>query len=632
MYALSLTLLLATTVFLWAGAAAFVWRFLPGRTTERLAWSAAGTMALMVLCAQALGLFWSAYTFPALLTLEVLVGAALLIAYRQSFASALGDIRALFESVLSPAGAVMGAVLLLWAGTLVYSFRTPVPGIDAVTYHLPIAVLMKQEARLGQFETRCGHVNEFPRNGQMIFARGFVYTGDERAVRPVQWLAAIAATLALFGWMRNWGARTETAAVLAPMFLLLPSVISQTMVLWGSIDLIFHALLVGAWGAAAWMPADRDAALRRTLVAAGLGALAVGTKSTGLAIGGLAGAAALARLLWLFRGDAMVLLGKVSAVTVLLLLLLGSSQYILNARWHGNPFAPIAISIGDREVFPGSFESVHKLIETRAHAGTSSNRRALFRSWCVPWLASKESVDSRLGGWGVAWLLAILPGFVAGIGAALYRRAWHIAAVGVLLLVMLVMIPGSWWSRFSMYSMAAGLALLAYALSGISRAMLRRGILVYTAVLSLVAGAEAARTLARDHTPTDLSYPAGEFRHSLDTFRIQYDWEWQQDRDIYLWCRENLPAEARVVYFFPYWLGTYHYFFYRRDTANAAYGLAGADSPEDFERLLNERRATHFVTDLGQPYSPWAPQFGEEVFRAGRLAVYTRPSPLPTND
>lgn len=624
MYALFATLMLLATLVLWTGALAFVWRFLPGRTSERLAWSAAGTMALMVLSAQVLGLFWSAYTFPALLTLELCSGGALAVLYRQALCTAWRDLRALLARVVSPAGAVAGVVLLLWAGTLLFSYRTPVPGIDAVTYHLPIAVLMKQEARLGRFETRCGHVNEFPRNGQMIFARGFVYTGDERAVRPVQWLAAIAAVLALFGWMRNWGARTETAAVLAPMFLLLPSVISQTMVLWGSIDLIFHALLVGAWGAAAWMPGDRDAALRRTLVAAGLGALAVGTKSTGLAIGGLAGGAALARLLGLFRGDAVVLFGKVAATTVLLLLLFGSSQYILNARWHGNPFAPIAISIGDREVFPGSFESVHKLIETRAHAGTSSNRKALLRSWQVPWLSSKESVDSRLGGWGVAWLLAILPGFVVGIGFALYRRAWHIAAVGVLLLVMLVMIPGSWWSRFSMYSMAAGLALLAFALSGISRTVLRRGVLVYTAALSLVAGAEAARTIARDHTPEDLAFPAGGFRHSLDAFRIQYDWEWSGDRDIYLWCRENLPPDARVVYFFPYWLGTYHYFFYRRDTANAAYGLEGADSPEHFEKLLNERSATHFITDLGQPYSPWAPRFGTEVFRAGRFAVYTR--------
>jgi hypothetical protein len=624
-----IVLLLLTTLLLWVGSAAFVWRHLPGRPSERLAWSLAGVMALVVVETQALGLFWSGYSRTALLLLDLILGGGLLVLCARGLHALRSDIGHLWGALCGRCGLPLLAVgpaaaIALWLAALVYTYRVPVPGIDAVTYHLPIAVSIVQEGNLGQFETRCGHVNEFPRNGQMVFARVFAYTGNELAVRPVQWMAGLAAVLALIGWMRHLGVSRSIAGTLAPMLLAVPAVLHQVLILWGSIDLTFHALLIGAWGAAAWMPAERGPAFRRTLVAIALGSLAVGTKSTGVLIGGLASFVAIGRLVWLHRGAARPLLARVIPAGALLLLLLGSSQYLQNWRWHGNPLAPIAVTVAGNKVFPGSFDSVHQLIETKTHAGTSRNHKALWRSWRVLFSGGEGARDSRLGGWGIAWLFALFPGLLAGIALAAHRGQGHVVATGAILLTLLILVPGSWWSRFSILSFAAALAYLAHALSAVSSGRMRATLVVYTSVLSMAAGAESFSAAVRNNTPADLDFPAGEFRHSLDTFRMKQGWEWKEDRDIYLWCRDNLPPDSTVVYFFPYWLGTYHYFFLRRDTANRVHGLGGAKSAEEFLQLLEDRQATYYVVEQGSNFTPWGPLCGREVFRAGRFAIYKR--------
>jgi hypothetical protein len=515
----------------------------------------------------------------------------------------------------------------------------PFPGVDAVTYHLPIAVNIAQHQGLDVYDARSGHVNEFPKNGQINFARAIVMTRDERPLRSIQWFAGIAAVVALFAWMRHWGASRALAMALAPMFLLVPAVMSQAMVLWGTIDAIFHALLILMFAMLAWVPTDREQAYRRALWAVLAGALAIGTKGQGLLICGAA--LVLLSIVLLARDYPPEWYLRFGAVSVVLLLVFATPQYAQNYLLFGNPFAPIELRIGPRVVYPGPVKSVDELIETPASAGTRSRPHALLRSWGleraeavkymtgaprrIVWTKDWVYDELRLGGWGPAWLLVLLPGMVLGLVTLLVARQWYRASIALLVVALLFVVPGSWWARFTLFQFGGALALLAVFVARLRSTALHRAAVAWTLVVSSVSAAEAYYAIRDKNTPRDLRPAPGKYLQSLDTYRPHAEWEVAEDVAVHRWVRDQAPAHAVFVYFHPDVWGIYHYYFYNHTFSNRVHGLGPSRDAADMEAKLRARHADYFMVEAGMPEHAWATRFGPPVLVVGRYSIYRAP-------
>lgn len=632
---------IATTGAAFAASLGLARRLLPGRPSERLAWGFAGVMTLAVVEVVALGLVWKIYTLPVLLCVELgLVGAAIwwtredLRAEALEWLARLRHLRAQGLSVVSFAALALAGVV--WSACLVFTFESPFPGVDAAAYHLPIAVKIVERRGLEVYDVRATHANEFPRDGQMNFARTIAMTRDERPVRAVQWCAGLAAVAALFAWMRHWGAGRALAAALAPMFLLVPAVISQAMVLWGTIDLIFHALLILVFTMVSWVPRDQGAAYRRTLWTALAAALAIGTKGQGLAIC----AAALAPL-------AAVLLARryrpawyldVGAHAAAILLVIGLPQYVQNYWTFGNPFAPIEVAVGGTVVFPGRYKSIDALIEIEPATGTQSSVRALARSWGlepaarvkelgdvtrrIVWTKDWVYDEVRLGGWGPAWLLALLPGMLLGTGVLVAQRRWHAASMAGLLVALLVAMPGGWWARFSLFQFGGALVLLSVFAARLPWRAATHAVVLWTLLVSGASAAEAYRAIRDKNLLPELKPAPGKYLQSLDTYRPHADWESREDLAVHRWVRDEMAPDAAFVYFHPHVWGVYHYYFYNHTFSNRVHGLGRPASAEDMEEKLRARRADFFMVLRGTPEYELAIRFGAPVLEAGKYAIY----------
>lgn len=598
-------------------------RFLPGRTGERLAWSLAGFMAVTVLETQGLGIFWRQYTLRNLLVIETLLYGGLLIWLRASVLDAFRDVWVWVGRkrllLLLPA-----MPLAVWVYVLAFTWIAPVPGYDAQGYHLPIAVEMVKHQGFDFFEARSGHVNEFPKNGHMLFARAFLFGLDERALRPIQWAFGLMAVLALHGWMRNWGVGQRVALAVAPLYLLVPAVLAQGMLLWGTIDLIFGSLLILLFGGLAWMPADRKQALARALFAAAAAGLAIGTKGQGLLVAG-SGFLLLVATWALRRPWAPERQWKIAVPTAgALLILLGSYTYIQNLFWFGNPFNPIELRIGDRIVFSGHFQNVDRLVETRKYTGERRRMEALVASmkplWAYDWVYSER----RVGQWGTAWWLFLMPGAVAGIVGLLYRRRWREAIIGATMVYIFLHTPGNWWARFSLHAFGFALVLAACAVSAIPWRAVRTGLVAWGAGLSLLAAAEAVYTYHVSTAPWRLRADTAPFLWALDTYHPDAAPDEYPDRDVYRWVQANIKPGDSIVYFHPSFWGIFHYYYYRPDLANRVYGVDTAFTIDEMGRMLDERAATHIIAwDTERPFV-WGPLFGEQRFRSGRYVIFER--------
>ncbi len=605
----------------------FVRRYFPGHLAERLAVAWATSLALIVLETFTLGLFWNGYTGRNLALLEVLMigGLAPWLA-RDGWREARDAARAAADVLTRPLRPLVflsaAAALLAWGAAFAFAWESPVPGLDAVAYHLPIAVYLNQEAGLEWYATRSGHVNEFPKNAHFAFARIFAHGGDERAIRPLQWAWGFFAVLALYAAMRNLRLCRATAGVLAPAFLLAPAVLAQPMVLWGTIDLVFHILLILVYTTVLWLPPDERGALRRALFAALIASLAIGTKSQGLLLAGVPILYLAIRLAVSFPTRRTHVLKTFLAHAALILLLVGSYTYIQNIAWFGNPFQPIRIKAFGTVLLDGAFKSVHDLVGTEEATGTRSNPFAVLRSWSV--LLARHWVydDLRVGGWGFLWMFGLLPGMLAGIAiASCHRRGWLAILGGVVVLLMFV-VPGSWWSRFSLYLFGLALVYTGIALEAVPRPRWRSAVAAVLLALATGNALESYRAYRRHNIPSGLAPAPGWFLHSLDGYRVRHFWEDPEDRAAYLWVRNNLPPGTTLVYFHGYWAGIYPYYFYRHDLHNRTYAYGEPTTERQFLAHLRAHEADYFLVQNYQDAAAWAPRQGDLLFDGGKFLIY----------
>lgn len=632
-------LYLLLTGLLWLGALGAAVRWAPGGRTGALTWSLVLLYAWHVAEAQALATGWRGYGFASIVALDAIVGVTAALFFRREWLSFFrGNTKSTEEIEPLPrwAWAGVAAAALFSIASLATQFRNPIPGIDAVNYHFPVAVMLKQEGKLGYYEINCAHANEFPRNVPFVFARIFTYTNTEKLTPLVTFAAHWLAVFALYGWMRRWGVKRSVALVIAPLYWMMEPVLELQLSLSGNVDQVLHAMLIVLWGHVAAPERDPRAYAKLLLWAAFASGLAAGTKSTALMLGGggmIVGLGRLAWLLWKSGAFSAAPIARVIATGLLSFLMLGSASYINNVRWYGNPVAPIEMDafkdLAERSPYAADhlkYKTVHHLVGTKKHAGTSSNPKAVLRSWATS-LGYKgyltEEPLNRMGFWGVVWVPLLLPAWGLGMVVLARQRRWWELVVAMLFLLMLLRVPGSWWARFSVYQYAMALSLAAVAIGTVRRESLRRSFLLVTLLAGVVQGCAAFAVYFRKDAPKDPVPPApGHAVHSLDLLEGGNYWELEGVIPAYRWCRDNLPADSVLVYFVTFRFGVYHYFFYRDDTANRVFHVLHVENEEEFTRILLERGATHFLVDARDPCAEWAPRHGKLILGSENTQLY----------
>jgi hypothetical protein len=353
------------------------------------------------------------------------------------------------------------AVLLALVGLqvvwkFVVAYVLPPSGFDALWYHLTTVAWWLQEEEI---TTRSLSVwsSVYPANGELFFTWVAVFLRDDTFLDVVQLAFGLVGVLAVAGIARVAGLGRVAAAAAGAAFFLTPVVLAQASSSY--VDLIFvSTFLVAAYWVLRAFTAHGGPSLSR-LVLAGLAAgLALGSKSTGVVYCGVLLTVVVAWLISRTRKERVAPRLSVAGFLcfTLPLLVLGGYWYVRTWVTYGNPFYPVRVAVAGIELFDG-----RPLADFLSSPEYSSVWwKELVWQWHqdrVPFAGFRYfGVGSSEGGLGPVWSYLMLPALIPFVYVAAKRRQPILAAFFVPLAAIFALQPYRWWSRFTIYLLAAG--------------------------------------------------------------------------------------------------------------------------------------------------------------------------------
>jgi hypothetical protein len=354
---------------------------------------------------------------------------------------------------------------------------TPPNNFDSLTYHLTRAVAWLQQGHVGYFDATTARANAFPPNGEIGILATLAFLGSDRLAALPQLLAELAVLVAVYGLARRVGfARGASlfAALLTGTLseFALESVTTQ------------NDLIVASFVAAAVFFVV-DGRPRLLPLAATAGALAIGTKLTGLLALPILACAALALLprrrvaaLAVYAALAFVVLGAFTYVENVVrtghvlgdvpeadpyraqLSAGGTASTVARVYWRFVDFSgldpPVGLTDGLATMGSRAF----------AAAGVAANPRGATVGYFsfAPGIASSEDTSY----FGVLGFLLVVPlsfGVLAAWAARRVPRPWAVLAAALPLFVLAVALTqryDSWLGRFMLIPVALTMPLAAW--------------------------------------------------------------------------------------------------------------------------------------------------------------------------
>jgi len=389
--------------------------------------------------------------------------------------------------------------LAFLANGAVVGLSGPPRGWDVMSYHLPRAVAWLQHGNLGHYGFSPAY---YPGNGEITMLVT-LFTGTDRLATVVQLPFALLGAVALYGLAREIGAKQHSAIAAPLAFILTPIVLFSTGI--AKNDLVIAATtLAGVFMLVRALRRDWSTAERRfTLAASGLAlGLALGTKYTVLpfvaatvpvvaiamaAVWGAGSASSGASLNGLRSRGAWLFALRETCVFVAWLAVPSAFWFAQNWIMTGNPFAPVAVKLGEFVVFPG--------LDVAATFGKQQFLYVPHVSgwWVMPWFdqASMGSYSSSVGS-GAVFAAFFIPALVLLAHRSAGRRGSPHRVRAAALLSLIIIGIAVWWlggfhlPRYLWPALAllcAPVALLFDEVGGKSRAVLV-GVFVLAAAFS----------------------------------------------------------------------------------------------------------------------------------------------------
>jgi len=585
----------------WLGCASAVLRALGGRSLElALAGGFAGWCACLVTTAlllPILGVFHAAL----FIALPLAVASIGVVSVSRSYwtRSKLpgGYESAFIATGISAVGAV--AVAASWI-----NMTYPFPGWDAISYHQPISLLFLQEGRFHDLPGMYQHINTFPKSGELIGAWMLAIAGWTpvlNLVAPLAWLASVAATMSL---LRNLRATPGESLWLAISSIGTPAVMLALTREASNVDVLFGTMLVIAIAGMVdyCKSSDRSpASLAVCLVALGL---SPGIKASGVFVGGAIGLILVGVLVIQRASSARISFVLIAGFTITLLI--SGYWLVTNHVRYGNPIHPISLTFGGSTIIEGE-QSLEQYIgsapELEGRTGWSALMTSIRQTDLRPYLWG-----GRVGAWGWIFCYATLPLWFVGLVVAAWRRHWDLAGLLLLMAILLVATPSSWWARYSLAIIFLAPIIVVPLLREIN-VRWRRAVVTVWGMASLISLAHAAM-LTWENWPWEVMRTNA--RNSDRGYCIPQDatpYLPRHRHGIYRWASESLPAGSTLIYDLGEG-GDHLAMLFRPDAANIVRNLEWPQTiePADF-LLISTREMEDYAKAMNGAATPEAERF-----------------------
>jgi DNA-binding response OmpR family regulator len=354
---------------------------------------------------------------------------------------------------LAGAGVALAIVAMLLAACA--SFLLEPWAWDALGYHLPIVRAILSTGRSGVVPGPSAYLNSYPRAVELFTAWWRLLSPGDAMIELAQAPFALLGAIAIAAWARRLGSGSARAVLYAAVFVCLPIVYLQMAA--NYVDIAFASLFLTAAFFAFARP-SWSAVLASALAFAAY----VATKPSGPATFGLVVAALAVRTR---SRDHAMKLGALTTVVVAL----GMGRYLENYLAFGNPIWPVRVSLGPLS-FPGP-DTMAELVQCGMPEAVKalSPVARVAASWTT--VFTPYVYDMRLGGFGPVFTFLLLP--LTGVVLARVRRLDKRAWVALVVLAPLAT-PGAFWSRYTIATAGALLAVVCAGTQSFSRAWRRR--------------------------------------------------------------------------------------------------------------------------------------------------------------
>ena len=253
---------------------------------------------------------------------------------------------------------------------------------------------------------------------------------------------------------------------------------------------------------------------------------------------------------------------------LLLLISFGGIWYFCNLVYFHNPIAPFQVQIAGHTIFDGV--SMTDTIMTSNTPEPLINKPTVTQ-WILSWLELPDNnlsgnfienflmikQDERLGGFGISWLVWLLPMFFVFIIQKTKNKEWKRQdwIITVIPIVLFLITPESWWTRYVAFIVILGSAAYCYFDEKSKHQTFLRTLLVFFVLINCVSGSafSTSRLLSVKNDPaqlpefvkqiysainTDESLTIVDFRPPLpDGFFLSGD----NSQNKYLWYSPNTP-------------------------------------------------------------------------------------------
>lgn len=442
----------------------------------------AGTVlaiALVQLLATATGLFYLVLSKTVAITI-LLVSCCVLVAYIIVAIRFENDGEA-HKTTPSRFTVTIGIlILLIYALLWFLAIVSPDLSWDGNAYHIPPIAMWAQKGFVHWIDTPYLEplMNGYPKGAELV-AYVWVTALGNSVLNTMNLLFLPLGIMGIASLASTLGARTSTALLAGLCYMLIPVNLNQMATTY--VDAAFASSAIAMLGLWLHILKHRSIAMLSWSIPYGAAiGLAISVKSTGIALGGLSILIMILLIGFDFYKRKRIKETDQSAIrssifgilaAILLLFLTGGFWYLRNAIHTGSPLYPIGLTAFGNTIFPGI-----SISEAIYESGNTPDRILHFPrflqilyAWLqdIPhWPKSIRGYDTRLAGMGFLWILGCIPAILLS-GFDFFRRKRPFYAgyfsLAALVLVVFLMTPMNWWSRYTFWVYAVGLPAFALA-------------------------------------------------------------------------------------------------------------------------------------------------------------------------
>jgi hypothetical protein len=307
---------------------------------------------------------------------------------------------------------------------------------------------------------------------------------------------------------------------------------------------------------------------------------------------------------------------------VLPMILLGSFWYLRTWLVYGSPTYPITISLAGHVIFAGQ-GSVQQLImapQTPAELAGRPAWQQIYLSWrnepprdVGAGASGFYSYDKRIGGLGPQWTYIELPIFLALAGYTLWKRRAVFFTFFLPFIVIFVLEPANWWSRYTMFIVVPGVVSLAYVMDKTKRWWVRGALHIATlACVMLSLYFASTQWIFESRTIGQAVLLGAEHRTTGSLFIPDFAWV------------DNIPAGSSIGFTDIPAQDRGPYPLFGSTLQNQVYGISVA-SQADFETTLEADHITYLFTVPDSGYASWAdaePSRFTLIYKSDTALVY----------